>query len=42
AGSSGGGRGVDTTDSVAAALPAVQVLARKLNTVVAVTGEVDY
>ncbi|EKZ6369056.1 TPA: hydroxyethylthiazole kinase [Klebsiella aerogenes] len=42
AGSSGGGRGVDTTDSVAAALPAAQVLARKLNTVVAVTGEVDY
>lgn len=36
AGMSGGGRGVDTTDTAAAALP------RQLNTVVAVTGEVDY
>lgn len=42
AGISGGGRGVDTTDSAAAALPAAQMLARQLNTVVAVTGEVDY
>ena len=42
AGMSGGGRGVDTTDTVAAALPAAQALARQLNTVVAVTGEVDY
>ncbi|WP_241182887.1 hydroxyethylthiazole kinase, partial [Klebsiella michiganensis] len=39
---SGGGRGVDTTDTAAAALPAAQALARQLNTVVAVTGEVDY
>ncbi|MEV9061637.1 hydroxyethylthiazole kinase [Klebsiella quasipneumoniae] len=36
AGMSGGGRGVDTTDTAAAAL------ARQLTTVVAVTGEVDY
>ena len=42
AGMSGGGRGVDTTDTAAAALPAAQALARQLNTVVAVTGEVDY
>lgn len=42
AGVSGGGRGVDTTDTAAAALPAAQALARQLNTVVAVTGEVDY
>lgn len=39
AGMSAGGRGVDTT---AAALPAAQALARRLATVVAVTGEVDY
>ncbi len=38
AGMSAGGRGVDTTDTAAAALPAAQALA----TVVAVTGEVDY
>lgn len=42
AGMSGGGRGVDTTDTAAAALPAAQALARQLTTVVAVTGEVDY
>ena len=42
AGMSGGGRGVDTTDTAAAALPAAQALARQLNTIVAVTGEVDY
>lgn len=42
AGMSGGGRGVDTTDTAAAALPAARALARQLNTVVAVTGEVDY
>ncbi|MBA7848000.1 hydroxyethylthiazole kinase [Klebsiella sp. RHBSTW-00465] len=42
AGMSCGGRGVDTTDTAAAALPAAQALARQLNTVVAVTGEVDY
>ncbi|HGY5925769.1 TPA: hydroxyethylthiazole kinase, partial [Klebsiella michiganensis] len=32
AGMSGGGRGVDTTDTAAAALPAAQALARQLNT----------
>lgn len=37
-----GGRGVDTTDTVAAALPAAQALARQISAVVAVTGEVDY
>ncbi|HHG8773988.1 TPA: hydroxyethylthiazole kinase [Raoultella planticola] len=42
AGMSAGGRGVDTTDTAAAALPAAQALARQLNSVVAVTGEVDY
>lgn len=42
AGMSHGGRGVDTTDTAAAALPAAQALARQLSTVVAVTGEVDY
>lgn len=42
AGMSAGGRGVDTTDTAAAALPAAQALARQLDTVVAVTGEVDY
>lgn len=42
AGMSGGGRGVDTTDTAAAALPAALALAGQLNTVVAVTGEVDY
>ncbi|STW13123.1 hydroxyethylthiazole kinase [Klebsiella pneumoniae subsp. rhinoscleromatis] len=41
-GLSAGGRGVDTTDTAAAALPAAQALARRLATVVAVTGEVDY
>ncbi|KMK08978.1 hydroxyethylthiazole kinase [Pluralibacter gergoviae] len=42
AGMSAGGRGVDTTDSAAAALPAARALAQQLATVVAVTGEVDY
>ncbi|POT59642.1 hydroxyethylthiazole kinase [Citrobacter amalonaticus] len=42
AGMSAGGRGVDTTDTVTAALPAAQALARQVGTVVAVTGEVDY
>lgn len=42
AGMSAGGRGVDTTDTAATALPAAQALARQLDTVVAVTGEVDY
>lgn len=42
AGMNGGGRGVDTTDTAIAALPAAQALARQIGTVVAVTGEVDY
>ena len=42
AGMSAGGRGVDTTDSAAAALPAARRLAQTLETVVAVTGETDY
>lgn len=42
AGMSQGGRGVDTTDTAAAALPAAQALARQINTLIAVTGEVDY
>jgi len=42
AGMSAGGRGVDTTDTAASALPAAQALARQTNAVVAVTGEVDY
>ncbi|MRT49885.1 hydroxyethylthiazole kinase [Raoultella sp. RIT712] len=42
AGMSAGGRGVDTTDTAAAALPAAQALARQINTIVAVTGELDY
>lgn len=42
AGMSTGGRGVDTTDTAASALPAAQALARQTNAVVAVTGEVDY
>ena len=42
AGESQGGRGVDTTDTAAAALPAAQKLARASGAIVAVTGEVDY
>ena len=42
AGMSGGGRGVDTTDTAATALPAAGALARQVSTIVAVTGEVDY
>lgn len=42
AGMSRGGRGVDTTDEAAAALPSAQALARQWATTVAVTGEVDY
>lgn len=42
AGESRGGRGVDTTDAAAAALPAAQRLAREYGAIVAVTGEVDY
>lgn len=37
-----GGRGVDTTETAAAALPAAQALARQISTIVVVTGEVDY
>lgn len=42
AGMSAGGRGVDTTDTATAALPAAQNLARETAAIVAVTGEVDY
>ncbi|KAI3489269.1 hypothetical protein L1887_46314 [Cichorium endivia] len=42
AGMSAGGRGVDTTDTAASAVPAAQALARQTNAVVVVTGEVDY
>ena len=42
AGMNGGGRGVDTTDTAVAALPAAQALARQIGTIVVVTGEVDY
>lgn len=42
AGMSHGGRGVDTTDTASAALPAAQALARQISTLVVVTGEVDY
>lgn len=42
AGMSAGGRGVDTTDTAASALPAAQALARQTNAIVVVTGEVDY
>lgn len=42
AGESGGGRGVDTTDSAAVALPAARRLAAERATLVAVTGDVDY
>lgn len=42
AGMPGGGRGVDTTDSALAALPAAQQLAQQTGAVVAVTGEIDY
>lgn len=42
AGESQGGRGVDTTDTAAKALPAAQKLAQESGAIVAVTGEVDY
>lgn len=42
AGMSTGGRGVDTTDTAAAALPAAQHFAGKLSTIIVVTGESDY
>lgn len=37
-----GGRGVDTTEAALAALPAAQALARQIDCIVVVTGEVDY
>ncbi|HDS6239543.1 TPA: hydroxyethylthiazole kinase [Escherichia coli] len=37
-----GGRGVDTTDAAANAIPAAQTLARETGAIVVVTGEVDY
>lgn len=42
AGTSAGGRGVDTTDSASAALPAAVSLSRQSGAIVAVSGEVDY
>ncbi|ALR77357.1 hydroxyethylthiazole kinase [[Enterobacter] lignolyticus] len=42
AGMSRGGRGVDTTDEAATALPAAQAMARQWATTVVVTGEADY
>lgn len=36
------GRGVDTTDTSLAALPAARALARQTGAIVAVTGEIDY
>lgn len=42
AGLSGGGRGVDSTDSAASALPAAQSLARETGAIVVITGETDY
>ncbi len=42
AGMNAGGRGVDTTDTALAAIPAAKALARQVGTIVAVTGEVDY
>ena len=42
AGLSGGGRGVDSTDSAVSALPAAQCLARETGAIVVITGEVDY
>lgn len=42
AGSTAGGRGVDSTDSVESALPAAQRLAQQTGAVVVITGAVDY
>lgn len=42
AGSSTGGRGVDSLNSTDDALPAAQLLARQTKTIVAISGEVDY
>lgn len=42
AGVANGGRGVDTTDAAANAIPAAQTLARETGAIVVVTGEMDY
>ena len=42
AGTVGGGRGVDSTDSSAAALESAKMVAKKYHCVVGITGEVDY
>lgn len=42
AGMAAGGRGVDTTDTAIAALPAAQALAKQVAAIVVVTGETDY
>ena len=42
AGCAGGGRGVDSTDSSAAALESAKMLAKKYHSVVGITGEIDY
>ena len=42
AGIANGGRGVDTTDAAANAIPAAQTLARETGAIVVVTGEMDY
>lgn len=42
AGAANGGRGVDTTDAAANAIPAAQTLARETGAIVVVTGEMDY
>ena len=42
AGLSSGGRGVDSTDSAASALPAARTLAQQTGAIVVVTGEMDY
>lgn len=42
AGMQAGGRGVDSTDNISAALPAAVALARQTGAIVAVSGEVDH
>src|SRR5699024_12593333 len=42
AGIANGGRGVDTADAAANAIPAAQTLGRETGAIVVVTGEVDY
>ena len=42
AGENGTGRGVDTTDAAATAIPAARQLARQTGAIIVVTGEVDY